>query len=167
MELSYLSALPQGGFNFDNCIRNTALTQSNNKMDHPLKTTKTGTTICGIIYKVGTLEREKREQLKMRFLFVNNWLINEILNDWIIIHELSFSRMELYWLQTPVQLVVQLWETKTARRFTTSPLTFTAAVPVPLLIAIMSLVRNQKISEYYFFESLINQIFYLSLLIDD
>jgi invasion protein IalB len=55
MELSYLSTLPQGGFNFDNCIRNKALAESS-AMSTPVKTMKTGTTICGIIFKVS--ERE-------------------------------------------------------------------------------------------------------------
>jgi hypothetical protein len=57
MELSYLSTLPQGGFNFDNCIRNKALAESS-AMSTPVKTMKTGTTICGIIFKV-----RKREYL--------------------------------------------------------------------------------------------------------
>lgn len=51
MELSYLKALPEGGFNFDNCIRNTAMA-CNSQMSQPIKTMKTGTTICGIIFKV-------------------------------------------------------------------------------------------------------------------
>ena len=55
MELSYLSTLPQGGFNFDMCIRNKALTESS-AMSTPVKTMKTGTTICGIIFKVRILE---------------------------------------------------------------------------------------------------------------
>jgi hypothetical protein len=55
MELSYLSTLPQGGFNFDMCIRNKALAESS-AMSTPVKTMKTGTTICGIIFKVRILE---------------------------------------------------------------------------------------------------------------
>ena len=55
MELSYLSTLPQGGFNFDMCIRNKALAESS-AMSTPVKTMKTGTTICGIIFKVRKLE---------------------------------------------------------------------------------------------------------------
>ena len=51
MELNYLSALPQGGFNFDMCIRNKALAESS-AMSTPVKTMKTGTTICGVIFKV-------------------------------------------------------------------------------------------------------------------
>jgi hypothetical protein len=50
MELNYLETLPLGGFNFDNCIRNTALTVSGTSL--PPKTMKTGTTIVGIIWKV-------------------------------------------------------------------------------------------------------------------
>jgi hypothetical protein len=52
MELDYLKALPQGGFNFDNCIRNKAIAESGS-MSQPVKTMKTGTTICGVVYKVG------------------------------------------------------------------------------------------------------------------
>ena len=51
MELNYLSTLPTGGFNFDNCIRNKAMAESAG-MSTPVKTMKTGTTICGIIFKV-------------------------------------------------------------------------------------------------------------------
>jgi hypothetical protein len=51
MELNYLSSLPQGGFNFDMCIRNKALAESAT-MSQPVKTMKTGTTICGVIFKV-------------------------------------------------------------------------------------------------------------------
>lgn len=50
MELEYLQALPKGGFNFDNCIRNKALADSG--IASLPKTMKTGTTICGVIYKV-------------------------------------------------------------------------------------------------------------------
>lgn len=51
MELNYLGTLPQGGFNFDMCIRNKALAESS-AMSTPVKTMKTGTTICGVIFKV-------------------------------------------------------------------------------------------------------------------
>jgi hypothetical protein len=50
MELNYTETLPVGGFNFDNCIRNRALEASGTSL--PPKTMKTGTTICGIIWKV-------------------------------------------------------------------------------------------------------------------
>ena len=52
MELGYLNTLPSGGFNFDNCIRNKALTECGSIGNTPVKTMKTGTTICGIIFKV-------------------------------------------------------------------------------------------------------------------
>lgn len=29
MELGYIDAIPKGGFNYDNCLRNKALTESN------------------------------------------------------------------------------------------------------------------------------------------
>ena len=51
MELNYLKTLPTGGFNFDMCIRNKALAESAS-MSQPVKTMKTGTTICGVIFKV-------------------------------------------------------------------------------------------------------------------
>ena len=59
MELDYLKALPTGGFNFDNCIRNKALTESSavGGLSNPVKYTKTGTTICGVIYKVRERKR--------------------------------------------------------------------------------------------------------------
>lgn len=50
MELDYLKTLPMGGFNFDNCIRNKALAESG--IAQLPKTMKTGTTICGVVYKV-------------------------------------------------------------------------------------------------------------------
>ena len=31
MELNYLNAIPQGGFNYDNCLRNKALMESGHK----------------------------------------------------------------------------------------------------------------------------------------
>ena len=58
MELGYLKTLPQGGFNFDNCIRNKALTEAGSGMATQVKTMKTGTTICGVIYKVTTYQQQ-------------------------------------------------------------------------------------------------------------
>lgn len=52
MELSYMQSLQTGGFNYDNCIRNKALAEHAGLGAKALKTTKTGTTICGIIFKV-------------------------------------------------------------------------------------------------------------------
>ena len=54
MELNYLNTLPTGGFNFDNCIRNKAMAESAG-MSQPVKTMKTGTTICGIIFEVSKM----------------------------------------------------------------------------------------------------------------
>ena len=56
MELNYLNTLPTGGFNFDNCIRNKAMAEATG-MSQPVKTMKTGTTICGIIYEVRKKKR--------------------------------------------------------------------------------------------------------------
>lgn len=50
MDLDYVKTLPLGGFNYDNCIRNKALEANGGVL--PPKTMKTGTTICGIIFKV-------------------------------------------------------------------------------------------------------------------
>ena len=61
MELNYLNTLPTGGFNFDNCIRNKAMAEATG-MSQPVKTMKTGTTICGIIYEV------RKKPIKFRFM---------------------------------------------------------------------------------------------------
>ena len=57
-QVSYVESLPLGGFNYDNCVRNKAL------MEHAktkggageMKLAKTGTTICGVVFKVSTLK---------------------------------------------------------------------------------------------------------------
>lgn len=51
--MSYLDYLKVGGFNFDNHFRNKVLTDK--KMIPAPKTTKTGTTIVGLIYKDGVV----------------------------------------------------------------------------------------------------------------
>jgi len=51
--MSYLEFLKTGGFNFDNYFRNKAL--ADKKLATPPKTTKTGTTILGLIYKDGVI----------------------------------------------------------------------------------------------------------------
>ena len=53
MELGYMNALPVGGFNYDNCLRNNALDAS--RPENKIKTTKTGTTICGLLFDVSDL----------------------------------------------------------------------------------------------------------------
>jgi hypothetical protein len=50
MELDYINALNLGGFNYDNCIRNKAIESGAGVL--PPRAMKTGTTICGAIYKV-------------------------------------------------------------------------------------------------------------------
>jgi len=52
MDLSYMQTLPLGGFNYDNCIRNHALLASKQITPEDVKYTKTGTTICGVVFKV-------------------------------------------------------------------------------------------------------------------
>jgi len=45
-----MKTLSEGGFNYDNCLRNKALTES--KATNAQKFMKTGTTICGVVFKV-------------------------------------------------------------------------------------------------------------------
>ena len=52
MDLDYLKALPLGGFNYDNCLRNKAMEVSG--IIKAPSHMKTGTTICGILFKVTT-----------------------------------------------------------------------------------------------------------------
>ena len=56
MELQYIKALEGqvGGFNYDNCLRNRALIESKTENKTSLQYTKTGTTICGVVFKVST-----------------------------------------------------------------------------------------------------------------
>jgi len=55
MDLAYMNALPQeGGFNYDNCLRNKALTANIGMgLQTNIATAKTGTTICGLVFKDG------------------------------------------------------------------------------------------------------------------
>jgi hypothetical protein len=57
MELPYLKTLEKesGGFNYDNSIRNHALIASRPGNISSLSYTKTGTTICGVVFKVSAL----------------------------------------------------------------------------------------------------------------
>lgn len=54
MNLNYMDALPaEGGFNYDNCLRNKALTANRGLgLQTNVENMKTGTTICGLIYRV-------------------------------------------------------------------------------------------------------------------
>lgn len=56
--LGYVDSLREGGFNFDNCIRNTALA-GQTSMPTPSNHIKTGTTIVGLIFKVSNLNMPK------------------------------------------------------------------------------------------------------------
>jgi hypothetical protein len=51
MELNYMKDLPQGGFDFSNCLRNKAL-ETNGNITIPHRAKATGTTIVGIKWKV-------------------------------------------------------------------------------------------------------------------
>ncbi|KAM8953847.1 proteasome subunit beta type-7-like [Pelodytes ibericus] len=51
-----MSQPPQGGFSFENCLRNSSLEEKGPKLGlQPPKARKTGTTIAGIIYKDGVI----------------------------------------------------------------------------------------------------------------
>ena len=52
MDLKYMNDLKTGGFNYDNCIRNKAMQENNIQGTGNMKYTKTGTTICGLVFKV-------------------------------------------------------------------------------------------------------------------
>jgi len=55
MNTDYMKSLPVGGFNYDNCIRNKALLESAALGENKLSHMKTGTTICGMIFKDGVI----------------------------------------------------------------------------------------------------------------
>jgi hypothetical protein len=61
MDLAYMQALPvEGGFNYDNCLRNMALTANKGMgLQTNVATMKTGTTICGLIFNVSVALKHK------------------------------------------------------------------------------------------------------------
>lgn len=63
MDLAYMQALPmEGGFNYDNCFRNMALTANRGMgLQTNVETMKTGTTICGLIFKVREIEIHSKD----------------------------------------------------------------------------------------------------------
>ncbi len=136
MELDYIKTLPLGGFNYDNCIRNKALTESS--MSVPPRAMKTGTTICGVIYKV---RRSNDEHCISEFsLRLKRYWLNKTRNLTL----LHLFRMVLFWLLILEPLVAPLLEIKTVRRFTTLLQTFSVAELVQLPTVIMSLVSRRK-----------------------
>ncbi len=60
--MDYVKALNLGGFNYDNCIRNQAIEKGAGVL--PARAMKTGTTICGAIYKVPHLQLYCPQYLK-------------------------------------------------------------------------------------------------------
>ena len=56
MAENYMNTLPtSGGFNYDNCIRNKALlNHAGMGLQTNTSNMKTGTTICGLVFKVNT-----------------------------------------------------------------------------------------------------------------
>ena len=102
MELNYLSTLPQGGFNFDMCIRNKALAESAS-MSTPVKTMKTGTTICGVIFKVSFSQKKDLPggRISEMFLQVAESGAQSLL---IKLYKLRAYRMAWCWLLIPVPL---------------------------------------------------------------
>ena len=71
MELNYVNTLPLGGFNYDNCLRNKAL-EANLAPDKKLSYTKTGTTICGVIFKV-SMPSELHSGWRLTSLLCPGW----------------------------------------------------------------------------------------------
>lgn len=69
MELQYIKALEStvGGFNYDNCLRNRALIESKTDNKSSLSYTKTGTTICGVVFKVSTPFSKNKLGYRMEF----------------------------------------------------------------------------------------------------
>jgi hypothetical protein len=59
MDLKYMEALPaEAGFNYDNCLRNKALLANRGMgLQTNIATMKTGTTICGLIYRVSDITK--------------------------------------------------------------------------------------------------------------
>lgn len=53
-QVSYVDSMALGGFNYDNCIRNKAMLANvkDKGASGQLRLAKTGTTICGIVFKV-------------------------------------------------------------------------------------------------------------------
>ena len=106
MNTEYMNSLPVGGFNYDNCIRNNALVEtamSGGKLTHM----KTGTTICGMIFKVS--------------------LFPKVIN--------LLYRMESFSLPIPEPPEEPLSETKIAKRFIISLQIFTVRELEPPPIA--------------------------------
>ncbi len=55
-----MQALPvDGGFNYDNCLRNMALTANKGMgLQTNVATMKTGTTICGLVFNVSLADND-------------------------------------------------------------------------------------------------------------
>ena len=122
MELNYVNTLPLGGFNYDNCLRNKAL-EANLGKEKKLSYTKTGTTICGIIFNVSSQSMPDK---------CRN------------IDEFVVSRKESLLQLTPVPPEAASSVIRTARRSITSLLTSSAAGLEPLLTVTTSLVSKDK-----------------------
>ena len=118
--VSYCDNLPLGGFNYDNCIRNKALLANAKTKGAAgqLKTAKTGTTICGIIFAVSTSYPSCKISLNNCGMF-------------------CFCRMASLWLLILELLEAALSETKTVRKSITLLQISDAVELEPLLIATM------------------------------
>ena len=112
-----MKTLPLGGFNYDNCLRNKAL-EANLPKGKQLSYTKTGTTICGVIFNVSGEAKAKIRIFNQQFSFRKESLLQPIL--------------------VPLEEVLSV--IRTARRSTTLLQTFSAVALEPLLIVTMSLV---------------------------
>ena len=130
VELNYLEQVPLGGFNYDNCIRNTAL-EANVKTSNKLSYTKTGTTICGVVFNVSNGSRSLSPLLQSRK---------------VTLLFLICFRVVLHLLLIRVPQPAPSSPIRTVRSFTSWHLTSTALVLVQLLIVTMSLVSQQNLA---------------------
>lgn len=113
MNTDYIKQLPVGGFNYDNCIRNKALLESNALGENKLSHMKTGTTICGAIFNVSSYFVKVLSHFKLKY------------------------RKVLSSPPIPELQVDQPSETRTVRRFIIWLQISTAQVQEPPLIVIM------------------------------
>jgi hypothetical protein len=72
--IDYVENLQLGGFNYENCIRNHAIASNLKAGKQQFKQASTGTTICGVIFKVRICINQKR----MEFAWL---LTRELLAD--------------------------------------------------------------------------------------
>ena len=133
MELNYLKTLEKesGGFNYDNSIRNTALIASKpleNKSS--LSYTKTGTTICGVVFKV-SIHNFKSIMLTIFFRMVSlSLLIQGLLEEPLSVTRTASKSIISPQIFTAVVLELPLIAT-TLLRESRESLRCTGSTPIP------------------------------------